>query len=340
MKKTLIITVSLLLVLGLGFACSCGVVEEETLSPEVAEEEEMPAPTTPEAPAPTEVPEIPIIDAHSQVCPENIDKVIQLMDQGGVACTILSSGMTSTIGIVTPEELVSFASNYPGRIIPAVRTKVKGSEDYYELLEKQMNMDGFGAMAEVLMYHGTEIPGRPIPLIVAHPTDKSVQTALKYALDKKWPFIVHIEFVTAGSQRDQFMTELKALLVQYPEHPFALIHMGQLDCAAVQELIEAHGNIYFITSSSTPSYAVSKFTDRWTIMFDGRNLSADWKQLIIQHPNRFILGFDMVWANMWGKHYLDTVAIWQEAIKGLPVEVAHAFAHGNAERLWRLPPVE
>jgi len=257
------------------------------------------------------------------------------MDQAGVARTILSSGMTSTIGIVTPEELVSFASKNPVRIIPAVRTKVKNGEDWYKILEKQMNMDGFGAMAEVLMYHV------PLKLIEVHLDDERVQTALKYALDKEWPFIIHIEFASAGSQRDVFMTELKTLLAQYPEHPFVLIHMGQLDNAAVQQLIEAYDNIYFITSASVPP-PIAKVDHPWTNMFDGRNLSADWKQLMIQHPDRFILGFDMVLTDIdiWGRLYLYTVDIWQEAIKELPVEVAHALAHGNAERLWHLPPAE
>jgi predicted TIM-barrel fold metal-dependent hydrolase len=282
---------------------------------------------------------IPIIDAHSQVCPENIDKVIQLMNQAGVACTILSAGMTSTRGVVTPEELVSFASNYPGRIIPAVRTKISIStgEDFYKLMEKQMNMAQFGAMAEVLMYHDAlKIGTVNVPVIEAHPADKSVQTALKYALDKKWPFILHIEFTAAGSKRDVFMTELKALLVQYPEHPFVLIHMGQLGCAAVQQLIEAHENIYFITAVSTPPRISNS---PWTNMFEGRNLAADWKQLIIKYPDRFIMGFDNVLPETWGHPYLDVVALWREAIKQLPVEVTHAFAHGNAERLWHLPPV-
>ncbi len=306
---------------------------QSTVPTEPPKTEPTPTPTPKTTPSPTVTPEasIPVIDAHSQICPENLDKVIQLMDQAGVACTILSAGMTSTRGIVTPEELVSFASNCPVRIIPAVRTKIGTGEDYYKLLEKQMNMSQFGAMAEVLMCHNGP------PLIVAHPTDESVQTALKYALDKEWPFIAHIEFGSAGSQRDQFMVELKALLVQYPEHPFVLIHMGQLDRAAVQQLIEAHGNIYFITSHSAPGYAQNA---PWTNMFDGRNLSADWKQLIIKHPDRFIMGFDMVWPEEWGKPYLDLVALWREAIKQLPVEVAHAFAHGNAEHLWHLPPVK
>lgn len=116
--------------------------------------------------------------------------------------------------------------------------------------------------------------------------------------------------------------------------------MGQLDHVAVRQLIEAHDNIYFITSSSTPAYAVNPFNDRWTNMFAGFRLSANWKQLMIDHPDRFILGFDMVWAEQWGSVYLSQVNFWREAVKELPLEVAYALAHGNAERLWHLPPVK
>ena len=87
---------------------------------------ETPSPTPTPTPKPTPIPaplvtpyDGPLIDAHSQV-DQYVDlaRVIQLMNQGGVAYTILS-----TRGTVTPAELVSFADNHPGRIIPAVRTK-------------------------------------------------------------------------------------------------------------------------------------------------------------------------------------------------------------------------
>lgn len=294
-----------------------------------------PAPTTPEAPAPTEVPKIPIVDAHSQIDRNiSIEEVIRLMDQGGVVCTILSS---NPIAPVVPEEVVSFASKYPGRIIPAVRVKLARNEKYYELLEKQMNMGQYRAMAEVLLYHAEK--GPHAPLIVAYPEDKTVQTALSYALEKKWPFVVHIEFAAAGAERNVFMDKLEALLVQYPEHPFVLIHMGQLDHIIVRHLIEEHANIYFITSASNP-IAIEAFLEPWANMFDGDHLSADWKALIAEHPDRFILGFDNVGAMHWRQLYLKQIALWRKAINELPLEVAHAVAHGNAERLWHLPPSE
>jgi len=34
------------------------------------------------------------------------------------------------------------------------------------------------------------------------------------------------------------------------------------------------------------------------------------------------------------------VKLWRTAIGELPLEVAHAFAHGNVERLWRLQVVK
>ena len=261
-----------------------------------------------------------------------LERVIELMDEGGVASTILS-----TRGTVTPEELVSFASNYPGRIIPAVRTKGQVYEDndekYYKLLKKQVNMEQYGAMAEVLMYHAQK--GEKAPLVVVYPDDERVQAALNYTLEKKWPFVVHIEFAAAGSQRDELMTKFEALLVKYAEHPFVLIHMGQIDCAGVRRLIEAYPNIYFITSHSNPIVAAES-GQPWTNMFDGDRLAEDWKQLMTEHPDRFTLGFDNVWAEHWSDFYLDQVALWREAIQELPLEVAHAFAHGNAERLWHL----
>ena len=339
MKKIIWLAVSCSIVASLLLA-SCGpsVTEEEE---EVVTEEEEATPT----PSPAVTPEsiIPIIDAHSQFDEYiELERVIELIDQAGVSVTILSSRASSMVQM--EELLVSFASVYPGKIIPAVRSKgfmESLGDEYPQFLELQVAEHQYGAMAEVLMYHAAlERPNFSCDVIMIHPDDDNVHAAVNCAIDNKWPFIAHIEFVAAGDLRNEFMTKFKALLVQYPEHPFVLIHMGQLDHAAVRQLIEAHDNIYFITSSSTPAYTKVADSPPWTNMFDGRNLSADWKQLMIDHPDRFILGFDMVFAEQWGQFYLNQVTLWREAIKELPLEVAHAFAHGNAERLWHLPPLE
>ncbi|MCH9045978.1 MAG: hypothetical protein IIA40_07705, partial [SAR324 cluster bacterium] len=125
--------------------------------------------------------EIPIIDAHSQADHLlKLEKIIELMDKGGVSHTILS-----TRGKVTPEQLLAFAACHPGRITPSVRSKGKpyasNSPKYYRLLEKQMSMPGFGAIAEVLMWHAEKRnkAGEFVaPAVVVHPDDKRVRVSL------------------------------------------------------------------------------------------------------------------------------------------------------------------
>ncbi|MFC2003911.1 hypothetical protein ACFLV4_08265, partial [Chloroflexota bacterium] len=240
----------------------------------------------------------PIIDVHSQFDQYvEREKIIKLMNQAGVATTILS-----TRGTVTPEELISFADNYPRRIVPAVRTKgymEQKDDKYYNLLKKQVNIEQYGAMAEVLIYHAQK--GDKAPLVVYDLSDEKVQAALDYTLKKNWPFVPHIEFAAAGIQRDELMSKLEALLIRYPEHPFVLIHMGELNHIEVLQLIEAHENIYFITSHSNP-IAAGESGQPWTNMFDGDSLLIEWKQLMTEQSDRFILGFDNVFPEHWGKY--------------------------------------
>jgi predicted TIM-barrel fold metal-dependent hydrolase len=236
--------------------------------------------------------------------------------------------------------LVSLASRHLGRIVPSVRTKgsvyEENDEKYYKKLQQQVKMPEFGAIAEVLMYHAQK--GQRAPEVAVYPDDERVQAALTAALAKDWPFVVHIEFAAAGPLKDEFMAQLEAMLSQNRGHPFVLIHIGQLEQSSVRRLSEAHGNVFFITSHSNP-IVVQRSKQPWVDMFDGDVLSVEWKEVILDYPDRFILGIDNVWAEHWGQSYLDQVALWRKAMEELPLEVAHAFFHGNAERLWKLSPV-
>jgi predicted TIM-barrel fold metal-dependent hydrolase len=292
--------------------------------------------------------DIPIIDAHSQVPfgPQGLEKVAQLMDRGRIACIILSSK-----GPVKAKELLAFASNYPGRIVPAVRTKCREYQEndtkgFEEFLEKQIQICQFGAMAEILLYHARKgLRQERAPEVIVYPDDERVHIALSLAKKNRWPFVVHIEFKRAGRLRDIFMKKFEALLDEHSEHPFVLMHMGQLDHRDVRRLIENHCNIYFITSHSTyieasPIADLKESEDPRTNMFEGNRLSPAWKKLMIEYPERFILGIDNVWPEHWGEYYLTQINIWQRGLQELTQEAAHAFAHRNAERLWSLPPLK
>jgi len=275
------------------------------------------------------------IDAHSQVDHEleDLRLIIQRMDEAGVSHTILAARSGRT-----PGEIAAFARENPEHIIPAVRTKSgaynKDNPKYYQKLRSQIQSGKFSAMAEVLLYHARK--GQKAPEVVVYPTDRRVQTALKAAVGRQWPFVIHIEFASLErTKRQQFMEEMEHMLDRNAGHPFALIHMGQLDAREAGRLLEKHQNLYFLTAHTNP-VIIQHSREPWTNMFKSGSLTPAWRRLIVQNPGRFIFALDNVWARHWENFYLDQVNFWRRALAELPPETARALARDNARRLWKI----
>jgi predicted TIM-barrel fold metal-dependent hydrolase len=275
------------------------------------------------------------IDAHSQADSEQaLQKVITLMDQAGVQRTLLSARDSLASG-----EIVKFAELHPDRITASVRTKSRGYQQnapgYYKTLERDVGSGQFGAISELLMYHAQK--GQRAPEVAVYPNDDRVQAALTLVKKKKWPLVVHIEFASLSeSEKTKYMEQLEAMLNKNADHPFVMIHMGQLRSGDVQRLLDAYKNVYFMTSHANP-VVISESNQPWTQMFEGDVLARDWKALLVKYPDRFIFALDNVWPEHWGEYYLRQVEYWRKAFEALPPEVAHAIAHENAERLWKIP---
>ena len=276
------------------------------------------------------------IDAHSQVDHRvsPLEKIIPIMRQGGVSHTILSAR-----GQLKGHALLDFASQHPEYITPAVRTKGKhyagGSTKYYKSLKGQTASGKYAAMAEILLYHAQK--GSKAPEYAVHPEDKRVRSALSYAIENDWPFVIHIEFgALDGRQKKQLMQSMEAMLDGHSRHPFVLTHMGQLMPDECRRLIEHHKNIHFHTGWTNPA-AVSRSNQPWSKLFKGQQIAPAWRELFIQYPQRFVFALDNVFAEHWSSFYLQQMEYWNNALAELPADVAHLIAHGNAERLWRLP---
>ncbi len=280
--------------------------------------------------------QLPIIDAHSQVNHQvQLDRVIPVLDKAGVSRTILSFR-----GKIKEKTFLSFVTQHPERITPSIRTKSlkyeKNTPEYYTQLQKRLDNPTFQAMAELILWHSAK--GDRAGKRVVEPDAPQVQAALDGALRKGWPLVMHIEFADARHDKKPFMVKMTQLLSSYPDHPFALIHMGQLPPDEVQRLIEAYSNLFFITSKASPFFIDSK--PQWINMFSNGKLKPAWQELMKAHPDRFILALDAVWAEDWGTRYIEEAALWRSALQELPEDVAHAVAHKNAEQLWHLPSAQ
>lgn len=286
---------------------------------------------------PVSAEELYFVDAHSQVDEDvsDLELIIRRMDAAGVYRTILAARSGRK-----PGEVADFAARHPQRIVPSVRTKSgafdKNPLKWRKFVQAQLDSGRFRAIAEILLYHAKK--GNKAPEVRAYPEDDRVKFVLAAAVERGWPFVVHIEFASLSRpERERFMAGLETLLREYPQLPFLLNHMGQLQPPEAARLIGAHANFHLLTAHTT-SAITRESREPWTRMFEGERLAPDWKALILAHPDRFVFALDNVWYQHWDAFYLDQVSQWRQALTDVPPSVAHAVAHGNAERLWRLDP--
>jgi hypothetical protein len=284
--------------------------------------------------------EIPILDAHSQmdrgVTPEQL---MSTLNQAGVSRVILASQK----GFFKNREILGLSRRYPDRITPSIGMKggvVHGREDSLEHVPVQGQNPAFGALSEVIIFHMQK--GTRSPEILRTLDDPAMGPALEVVRRRGWPLVVRIEFSYARSLGlyAANMSGLETLLAGMENHPVALNHMGQLSPEETERLIRSFQNIYFLTS-----HANTEFLDfrenknsHWTNMFTGHILAEPWRKLIVTYPDRFIMAYGNVQDEDWGRAYVRQVELWRGALRELPEDVAHKLAHGNAERLWHLPP--
>jgi predicted TIM-barrel fold metal-dependent hydrolase len=294
-------------------------------------------------PRPAGAADIRMIDAHSQVDSSvGMEQVLSVMDEAGIAHAILSS----LHGDSRARDVVDAAKRHPGRITPSIGLKDgryrAGEPAAIERVRKMAAGRAFGALSEVMVLHEAKgRDGKAAPEIVVAFDAPSVSTAVAIARERRWPLVVHIEFgfAYAQGQFDRYMQGLERLAAENRDLAVALTHMGQLNATNAERLIQAHPNLYFLTSHANTVWLGSRNsgTAAWINLFDGDVLAPAWQALIQRHPDRFVLAFDAVYDQDWSQSYVSQVRLWKAAFKTLPADVAHAVAHGNAERLWRLP---
>src|SRR5437879_967622 len=193
--------------------------------------------------------DFPLIDAHSQVADGiGIETVLSRMKEAGVSRTLLSGRGSSS------RDVVEAARAHPDRITASINMKIPpqilrdGAAEQLQRITRAGAAPAFGALSEVMICHAQK--GSRAPEILRDFNSPEFEAALAIVLERHWPLVVHIEFAYARSigRFDEYMTALEAQMSAHPEVPIALSHMGQLGAADVRRLIEAHPNIYFVTS--------------------------------------------------------------------------------------------
>lgn len=280
----------------------------------------------------------PIIDAHSQVDPKtDLAGIVPLLDRAGVEQSLLSTRFDQS-----SDDILSLAKKHPARIIPMAKTKtkafMKGKKGFPKDFNAEIKKFDFKGMAEIIMWHAAK-KGVGAGKAVVGPDSPRIKPFIQTARQKGWPFIAHFEFagMEFESERIEYMETFKVFLSENKDVPVGLIHMGQLNAEKAEKLLKAYSNLFFITSQCNPITQASS-TLPWTRLFENEEFKPEWRQLIIEYPDRFVLAFDNVFSFHWEGKFYPQILFWRKALNRIPDDIAQAIAHKNARRLWKLEP--
>jgi predicted TIM-barrel fold metal-dependent hydrolase len=261
----------------------------------------------------------------------DLDEIVRLMDRHGVYRTLLTSNFH-----LRDIEIRRLAKKHPERIIPMVRLSGRS----YEKWQHDVATGFYRGMGEMLVYHAAK--KSPLFSVGEHINSldgPAVRDSFALAKKQGWPYVVHIEYHSLSwGDQTKYRNELTKLLTDNKGVPVVLIHLAQLRTDEAEPLLEANPNLYLMTSHCNPSFLDHMPFTPYENMFSGySSLTSAWTKLVLRFPDRFVFALDNVYYQQYD-WYGDQIFCWRSALEKLPPEVAHAFAHGNAERLWRLPP--
>ncbi|MDO8385759.1 MAG: amidohydrolase family protein [Polaromonas sp.] len=153
------------------------------------------------------------------------------------------------------------------------------------------------------------------------------------------PVPMHMQF------HRESVAGLSQLLQDHPDGQVLLSHCGKDTRAAdVRAMLDKHANLFCdLSYRGAPLASNESRRDPNRLIFWGpgvlqaAGMKDDWRQLIEDHPDRFMVGIDDV--HTWDIYDQTVLAIRQGVLAQLTPTTAEKVAWRNAARLFRLPAI-
>jgi hypothetical protein len=278
-----------------------------------------------------------------------IESLIKEMDDNGVALIWLAPILK-----LGSEESLRLNELHPDRFVPTTvngdsKKWHSGDKGFLNKLAKDVRSGKYFAMGE---FEARHYPSSTNTRDVHTPVDsEGMELVFKLSSETGIPFSLHHE------AEDALLPELERMLAKYPKAKVIWDHVGRnrnydtwkkfRKADAVREFLSKYPNLYFDFLPSRPGskysydgkgYGKEGYVEGIMYDYSSENVSldAEWKKVIEEFPERFVLGSD---ANTGGglekfEKYGRVTYIYRDIIlKGLRKDVAEKVAFKNA---WKL----
>jgi predicted TIM-barrel fold metal-dependent hydrolase len=242
---------------------------------------------------------LPVIDVEYHHGKIKIERLIDRMDENGVALTWL--GPNEDLG---SEESIKLNEEYPNRLVPVTvhgdgKLWHKGDRGFLEKLTRDVHSGKYFAMGE---FEARHYPSSTNNRNVHTPVDsEGMQAVFKISEESGIPFLLHHE------AEDSLLPELERMLTKYPKARMIWCHVGRnrnpgtwkkfRKADTIRGWLEKYQNLYFDLVQSPPG---SKYRETGVvegIMYDSfgnvSSLNFEWKRLFENFQDRFLIGSDV-----------------------------------------------
>ena len=277
---------------------------------------------------------LPIIDAHFHVMPYMaLDELQQAMDRHGIR----TAGGAVALG--APQRNIDVANALGKRYLLStgqgqwISLKIEGGVAALENAESPAFKSRLAAMERDLRDNDARVIGEIHVSTLNSAANERVYLKIKgdaptltamfdLAGKYKRPMNVHAEWAGDTAQ------ELLALAASNRDARLILAHCGVVASPAdIREVFEKNANIACDLSYRSPPQLKPKTMSR--MIFDNSRLDGDWKKLIEDFPDRFIVGIDDVQS--WGDYEQTARNIRDGLLANLKAQTAEKLAWKNAQ---------
>jgi hypothetical protein len=196
----------------------------------------------------------------------------------------------------------------------------------------------YAFVGEILYRHADKSSGDVTPEGERHIdplSPDSVNLITRIAgLRRSIPIFIHWEFYRWDEDRPRFAEFFK----RFPEQIFIINHMGFGSPQEVEDILKNHDNVFFTISKRLhpfKDFADPRTKQGSSILGEHMKIRAEWKELFLAYPTRFLFATDSHKPFMWD-NYERKVWEYRLLLSQLPDDVAQRIAHRNAETVFRL----
>lgn len=289
---------------------------------------------------------LPYIDIESSCNSTKLDiaSVAESMDRLNIGLMALSADIGKgqfQKGVRFDNLSKKLLASYPDRFIPVGNggqppALTEASDEFLDAQEAAAQKK------QIMLFGEFEFRHYPSPRQVKRgETDRDVHVPIDgptghrvFSMSEKtgMPFQIHYEI------ENQLLAPLEKMLEQYPKAKVIWCHLAQIryiergsnyTSGYVDALIKRSPNLYFDTAfgNAASLYLPSKQRHARVWANDG-NLKAEWRDLIVAHPKRFLSALDL------GGDRLNVIEEFDQNqrnfLKHLPVETRHQVAYRSA----------